>query len=111
MKIVFYIFVIGALLIVIRNITATLLDNVQGKSIISSYESRLIEQKKHHEFLKEQLMYVQGRRFIEEEARNKLGLVQSGEVIVIAPIEKKQAVLATVHTKDAVWKQWVRLFN
>lgn len=52
--------------------------------------------------------------FIEQEARNRLGLVRPGEVVVILP-SQKAATPSAGSTSEApanrpIWKQWLSLF-
>jgi len=85
-------------------------NNMQGKGIVTSYQTELERQKKEHKFLQERLSYVQSTQFVEEEARNKLGLVKPGEVLVIAPPEAKRTLGITSYRTEVTWKQWVNLF-
>lgn len=63
--------------------------------------------------LKGQLSQMQSPQFIEEAARNKLGLSKKGETVVVIPEEKLKLVLGA--SQSAVvrlpnWLGWLKLF-
>lgn len=66
--------------------------------------------------LEEQIAQAQGSEYIEKQIRNKLGLVKSGEAIVVLPdqeIIRKLAPQKTVEEDtlpDPNWKKWLKLF-
>lgn len=64
--------------------------------------------------LKEEVTTSQEQSFIEREARERLGLVKPGEVVVILPSEKEASPsaqsLTEVKTPRSIWQQWVSLF-
>ena len=63
--------------------------------------------------LKQKLSQIQSAHFIEEQARNKLGLAKNGETIVIIPAEKlKQILGASQSAKVRLpnWLGWWRVF-
>ena len=64
--------------------------------------------------LKEKLEQVKNPRFIETQARNKLGLVKEGETLVIIPQEKIDAVLGLAKKAEEIklpnWQGWLKLF-
>ena len=62
----------------------------QAKGRISLAEQKLASVQAEQEKLKNELEYRESNEFVEEEARNRLGLAKEGETIVILP-EKLQA--------------------
>ncbi|MBI2599345.1 septum formation initiator family protein [Candidatus Daviesbacteria bacterium] len=63
--------------------------------------------------LQEKLSQIQSPQFIEQQARNKLGLSKKGETVVIIPEEKLKLVLGS--SQSAVvrlpnWLGWFRVF-
>ena len=64
--------------------------------------------------LKKKLSQIQSKEFIEQQARNKLGLGKPGETLVIIPEEKLQQVLgasqAAQPKRVANWLGWFRVF-
>ena len=64
--------------------------------------------------LKRKLEEVKTPAFLEEQARDKLGLVREGETIVIIPLEKLDQILGVTKKVEEVklpnWQGWLRLF-
>ena len=63
--------------------------------------------------LKKKLEDIQSPQFMEQEARNKLGLGKSGETVVIIPDEKIKQVLGATESAQIRlpnWLGWWRLF-
>ena len=67
-----------------------------------------------NEKLKQQLQEVKTPQFIEQQARDKLGLARPGETVVIIPIDKLNQVLGASQSATIVrlpnWMGWLRLF-
>ena len=67
--------------------------------------------------LQEKILATQDLNFLEREARNKLGFIKEGEVVVVLPDEeilKKLAPQAQIIENEGLdpnWKQWLKLFN
>ena len=68
------------------------------------------------EEIQKQLEYVQSQDFIEQEARNKLGLAKEGEIIIILPDEESLKKLSPRREEEQEllpepnWKRWLGLF-
>lgn len=62
----------------------------RAKGRIAASEQKLSQVQGEQEKLKREFEYRQSDKFIEEEARNRLGLAKEGETVVILP-EKLQA--------------------
>lgn len=64
--------------------------------------------------LKKKLTEIQSPQFIEEIARNKLGLSKKGETVVIIPEEKLKQVLGASESAQQIrlpnWQGWLRIF-
>lgn len=64
--------------------------------------------------LKNRLLEIKSLQFIEEQARNKLGLVKPGETVIIIPDSKIKEILgSTESAKEAMlpnWLGWWRVF-
>jgi cell division protein DivIC len=73
----------------IRQIT----DAIRSGDRLSSQAETVFNLEAKNKKLKQKLSEVQSKQFIEEQARNKLGLGRSGETVVIIPDEKLKAVL------------------
>ena len=90
--------------------------------VVVERELRLKELEKEQEVLKNKLSYSLTTQFIEEEARNKLNMVQPGETLVVLPqegtnsgikttsIENFQSHESVKNTKKSVLSQWWSLF-
>ena len=64
--------------------------------------------------LKEKLEEVKNPRFIETQARDKLGLIREGETLVIIPQEKIDSILGLAKKVEEIklpnWQGWLKLF-
>ncbi|OGG12617.1 hypothetical protein A2875_05395 [Candidatus Gottesmanbacteria bacterium RIFCSPHIGHO2_01_FULL_46_14] len=63
-----------------------------------------------NEELKRELMQAQTPEYIEEVAREKLGLIKEGETIILMPNDKLQMTNENQEENIANWKKWLRLF-
>ena len=67
--------------------------------------------------LEDQIAQTQGPEFIDKEIRDKLGLVKTGEAIVVLPDEATLKALAPQMPAeedtlpDPIWKKWFNLFT
>jgi cell division protein DivIC len=90
------------------------LNDVLGKrGIVDSRNSELEAAKKENARLKKQLVIVKSEGFVEQEARNKLGLVKSGEVVVVVPMQEtplRQGYAGQSGEAKSNWRQWWELF-
>ena len=77
---------------------------------LSEAESRVLSLQKENEELKDQSRAVVSDRFIEKEAREKLGLVRPGEVVVYMPEGEKKAAFSPSIDDRPNWKKWWDLF-
>lgn len=103
-------FIIVILLFAIKNSFSSLSGLSSGKERLTDLQRTLQKEKKENAYLKERLSYVQSDQFVEEEAREKLGLVKEGEYIVIAPPPTdKVKEDETIDTRPN-WKKWWELF-
>lgn len=87
------------------------LRDVLGKrGIVESRNQELEEAKAENARLKKQLVEVKSPGFVEKEARNKLGLVKPGEVVLVMPEAKGAGSSEKVVQVQTNWEQWWRLF-
>ncbi len=99
-----------SLLLVINSTKRLLSLRTTSQKVIETKE-RLEELKKENEALRKELEYKQSQEFLEEEIRNKLGLVKKGEGVVIIPQEKISQKLETRNQKpEKNWQKWWNLF-
>lgn len=113
MKKIFYILIIIASIYISNNLIQSIYNLLQKKDLVTQARTELAQERNEYEKLKDQLQRVNRVDFIEEEARNKLFMVQPGEQIVLVPHEVLQAsdaapknvIAATPH-----WKKWIEYF-
>ena len=98
------------LLLVIRNIVSSILSLRQNSNIVTALKQQEANEKQKKQFLKEKLYQASTGQFIENEAREKLGMVKPGEHIILAP----PAIIAEAKTPEADyspnWQKWWKLF-
>lgn len=86
------------------------------KDEIAKRQAEVAKMERDNEILKEELAKVQSPQYIEKEIRNKLGLVKTGEIIVVLPEPEVVKSLAPTIPEDDIappdpnWKRWLRLF-
>lgn len=90
-------------------------DSLRSGDRLNQETKKLVNLQKRNMELKNKLSEVQSVGFIEEEARNKLGLAREGETVVIISqkeidkvlgVEKKQV----EEPKIPNWQGWLKLF-
>ena len=82
----------------------------QSGGRIELSEQRLQKAQEENQKLKEELKYKQSDEFIEEEARNKLGMAREGEEIAILPNSAKIGEEKNEEVKKlANWQKWTAL--
>ncbi len=113
MKKIFYILIIIASIYISNNLIQSIYNLLQKKDLVTQARSELSQERNEYEKLKDQLQRVNRVDFIEEEARNKLFMVQPGEQIVLVPREVLQTsdkdeerIIATTPN----WKKWIDYF-
>ena len=95
-------------------IIISLLTNVVGllrQRMIIGHEEQVLEKlKKENQQLSARLDYAESDEFIEEEARNNLGL-SKGETIAILPerISESKSLVGKDNEDASCWRQWWRL--
>lgn len=88
--------------------------NIRGE--VAKEREKVSKMEKINKDLENQIANTQGVDFVEKQIRNKLGLVKSGEALVILPdaeIVKKLAPVVDGQDDalpDPNWKKWEKLF-
>ncbi|MEK7141826.1 MAG: septum formation initiator family protein [Patescibacteria group bacterium] len=101
-------------LVLIVNLTRSIWDLWRRRDILGERQAVLRRVEAEHARLQKELEYAQSPEFIEQEARNRLGLAREGESVVILP--KLQITNSKTQTKEEKgenipnWKRWWRLF-
>lgn len=97
------------LIVIIRTLFLSTQALIQNNQEVSILKKELKNQQKENQFLSERLKLVKTSDFIEHEARTKLGLVRSGEEIVIAaPPPQKSSKIDSEEKEN--WEKWFNLF-
>ncbi|MDO8269428.1 MAG: septum formation initiator family protein [Candidatus Levybacteria bacterium] len=109
-KTVILLIIIVVLLLVIKNIVASIISLRQNSQIVTSLKQQEILEKEKKRFLQQQFYYVTTPQFIENEAREKLGMVKPGEHIVLAPPPSEPQKQPDTTDYSPNWKKWWRLF-
>lgn len=108
-------------LVLIVNLTRSIWDLWRRRDILGERQAVLRRVEAEHTRLQKDLEYAQSPEFIEQEARNRLGLGKEGETIVIMPNPPAgeagdQSPISNIQTKEEKednvpnWKRWWRLF-
>lgn len=85
---------------------------------LNEARKRLAEEQAEQRRLEEVKKDINSSEFIEREARDKLGLVKEGEVVVVLPPEDVLRRFAPATTEDEllgedslpVWRRWIKTF-
>lgn len=95
------------------NLINQISDATKSSERLSQEADNLAQLQAQNKQLKEKLSQIQSDEFIEEQARNKLGLAKAGETVVIIPEERLKEVLGTTESAQIRlpnWLGWWRLF-
>ena len=86
------------------------------KREITKKQAEVSEIERKNEKLKEELARIQTPQYIEKQIRNKLGLVKTGEIVVVLPDAEIVKSLSPSIPEDPEpptdpnWKKWMKLF-
>lgn len=113
MKKAIYLIIFLISLYIINSFVHSIYNLSQKKYLIINTREELENEKERYARLTNQLSLVKRQDYIEEEARNKLFLVQPGETLVVlpSPPETKSGGNEGTNTDDLpVWRQWIVQF-
>lgn len=99
---------IGEVLLIV-SLMGSLVVLFQKRDIVSERTDSLSRVKAEHERLKKELAEAQTQTFVEREAREKLGLIKPGEVVVLVGTTPSGQELVT-RTEESSWRAWWKLF-
>jgi len=100
-----------ASLVVVATSPRSLIEMWQRRDILKERQEVWDKLAAENEALKRELVEAQTPEYIEEVAREKLGLIREGETIILMPNDKIQMTNENANTEDiARWKKWWRLF-
>lgn len=101
--------IIFILLIVIKSLAISIYTKITLDNPTTTLNDELLGLRQKNQFLRAQFEYVKTNDFIEQTARRKLGMVQAGEHIIIAPLASAAAQEKAPESKPN-WEKWLRLF-
>jgi len=86
--------------------------NLQERlKIIKTAEEKVLQENENKESLEKELVRVQGRNFIEQQARDKLNLGKDEEITVILPtLSVTSQITPTPIDNSYNWEKWLKLF-
>ncbi|OGE32679.1 hypothetical protein A3C59_03765 [Candidatus Daviesbacteria bacterium RIFCSPHIGHO2_02_FULL_36_13] len=110
--------IIGLIILIVIIIASSLVgqisDSLRSQDRLSEQAETVSRLEMENRELKKKLIDIQSPEFIEEQARNKLGLSKGGETIVIIPDSKLKSILYASESAKEVrlpnWQGWFKLF-
>jgi len=103
-------------LLLTGSLIRSLKKHVQTEDLVKRTWDKIEKAKKDNEELEKQLKFVESEKYIEEQIRNKLGMVKEGEIVLVLPDKETLKKLAPnmPEEKDFKplpnWKKWMNLF-
>lgn len=105
--------IILLVLVIAYNLLVQITDALRQGERLSAAADRVYRLEGKNRQLKKKFSQIQSAEFIEEQARNKLGLGKAGETIVIIPEDKLKSVLGASQSAEIRlpnWLGWWRVF-
>lgn len=105
--------IILLVLVIFYNLLVQINDAMRSQERLSSAAEVVYKLEAKNRELKNKLSEVKTREFIEEQARNKLGLSKNGETVVVIPEEKLKMVLGASQSAEIRlpnWLGWLKVF-
>ncbi|KKS46836.1 MAG: hypothetical protein UV09_C0012G0005 [Candidatus Gottesmanbacteria bacterium GW2011_GWA2_42_18] len=86
--------------------------NLQERlKIVKTAEEKVLQENENKASLEKELVRVQGRNFIEQQARDKLNLGKDEEITVILPtLSVPSQITPTPIDNSYNWEKWLKLF-
>jgi cell division protein DivIC len=100
-------------LIVSFGLARNLYSTYQSSKLLTDTQGKLEKLRAENTRLKEENTAAKDPNFIEREARNRLGLVKPGEVVVVLPDKEATAppsMAPGLKVVRSIWQQWLGLF-
>ncbi len=102
--------IIGLGILIAVRTTGGILRLITAGKEVENAESELAVAQKENEQLQARLAEVNSSEFVLKEAKEKLGLGQAGEVIVIEPQMESERVVEAPKKPEANWQKWWKLY-
>lgn len=100
--------------IIAYNLISQIFDALKSGERLSKEAEQVYKLEAQNKELKKKLTEIKSPQFIEEQARNKLGLGKKGETLVIIPQDKINQILGTSQSAQEVrlpnWLGWLKVF-
>lgn len=113
MKKIAFLVIFLASLIIINNLVRSIYSLWKKQDLLVLTKEELVLEKRKHDLLEQKWRKVNDPKFVEQEARNKLFYVKSGEQVVVLPdsvqAEKEKEKQPQKEKKSNV-EQWVAFF-
>jgi len=114
MKKTIFFLIVAISLLIINNLTHSIIDLWQKQSFLTTAQSNLQKEQTKNQQLKQQLKVVSQKQFVEEQARDKLLLIKPGEKVVLIPTEMMPRDQQLHNTENVSvkphWQEWWEYF-
>ncbi len=110
MKKILLVLLIFLLSLAIYRIIHSIKDTYNSFHHSERLKQELVQKQRKNIFLQERLEYVRTDSFINEQARDQLGLVQKDEFVILAPPPKDTSFDISSLEKIPAWKKWLIIF-
>ncbi len=101
------------ILLIAYNLVSQILGAFKSSDRLSAMADKVYSLEAQNKELKKKLEEIKSPQFIEQQARDKLGLSKKGETIVIIPEQKLKEVLGvsqSAQIRFPNWQGWLKLF-
>lgn len=106
--------IIVIVLVIVFNLVTQIINSIKSGDRLSAQAEIVYNLEAKNRELKKKLTQIQSTQFIEEQARDKLGLSKSGETVVIIPEDKLKAVMVATQSAQITrlpnWLGWWKVF-
>ncbi len=100
----------GVSLVLCVSAGGTIINLWARKGVVRERERELTGLQETNKRLQDSLTDIKGEDYVERVARDKLGMVREGEMMVILPDREPKAQKSGSDEAGPNWKKWVRLF-
>lgn len=97
-------------LILCLSAARTILDLLKREDIVKNRAAELHRLQEQNAALQKSLSDMASDRFVEQVARNQLGLVKEGETVLILPDQGASGSAIGPGETGPLWRRWYRLF-
>jgi len=99
----------------IISLSRSVVDLWGRRTIVREEQERLAQLQKRNQELKEKKQFVETTTFIEQEARDRLGMAREGETVILMDtgntVESKgHTVIHSPSDQTSNWKRWWQIF-